>query len=757
MYDFKALSDYDFEILSKDLLQKYLNCHLEAFKKGRDGGIDLRYSCKASRDIIVQCKHYANSSFNNLKSNLTNAELPKIKKLLPKRYILITSLGLTPQQKDDLFTILSPYCQSTGDILGNDEINGLLRTHPDIEKSHYKLWLTSSTVLDRVVHSAVYGRSEITIARIQEKLQLYVQNKSFFTALKILHELNYCIISGIPGIGKSTLAEVLLVAHLDMGFEVIKISQNIEEAFQVYSSGKKQIFFYDDFLGQTGLDIKLSKNEDNDILEFINYIRKNNNSKFILTTREYILNQAKATYESLARSDFDIKKCTLLLSDYTKLDKAKILYNHIYFKKLPQKYIDNLLENNITSIVNHPNYNPRIIEIITTRLLPTNPQVFFKQIMYNLNNPTEIWRIAFEKQISDESRNLLLLLVSLPPRSKLTTVKEIFNHYHSEKSKIYLKSYSDNDFKNALRELDGNFIITDETTISFHNPSINDFLENYIMENDTEFNTLCNNAICFEQCVILYNLSSRTKHELINKYIGVFSEALLTTLYSFKFKGKVIRTSNNSLIDTNSSILKRILFLLEFNKVFQSVQIAQCINSIFENLATNFSLYGCTLKEYGELLTYISASDQTDILNESTVSDIRNYAIKKIQSYETNSLDDFRIFSIIEDYYPSLVNDDIISEIAAYFDEYQKDDIRSVRDWGHPDAIDDYSSSIEELGDYFNIDIRSSLHDLNKQKEDMEKNSDIEADDAYDRYRDNQIMSEVDDNYIKNMFDGLKS
>lgn len=756
MYDFKTLCDYDFEILSKDLLQKYLNCHLESFKKGRDGGIDLRYSrSKASRDIIIQCKHYANSSFSNLKSNLLNSELYKIEKLKPTRYIFITSLGLTPQQKDDLFTILSPYCHSTSDILGNDEVNGLLRTYSDVEKAHYKLWLTSTAVLDKIVHSAVYGRSEITIARIQEKLQLYVQNKSFFTALKILHKLNYCIISGIPGIGKSTLAEVLLITYLNMGFEVIKISQNIEEAFQVYSSGKKQIFFYDDFLGQTGLDIKLSKNEDNDILEFINYIKKNNNSKFILTTREYILNQAKATYESLARSDFDIKKCTLLLSNYTKLDKAQILYNHIYFKKLPRDYINNLLECNVMEIVNHPNYNPRIIEIITTRLLPNNPKDFFKKIMCNLNNPTEIWRIAFEKQISAESRNLLLLLVSLPPRSDLAIVKDIYNYYHSEKSKIYLKSYSDNDFRHALKELDGNFIMTDETTLNFHNPSINDFLENYIFENDTEFKILCKNAICFEQCVVLYNLSSRTKHILIKKYLDNFIEALLDNLYSFKFRGRLIRPSNPLLIRTNGSVLKRIMFLLEINNVFKNQQLFDYIKNIFENLASNFACYNGTLDEYGELLTDIFNSNQTNIINDSIVADIRNYAIEEIRNYKAHMLDDFKIFSIIEEHYPSLIDDDIKSEIATYFDEYQNDYTRNTGGWENSEEIDDYASFIEELGDYFNIDVKLTLKFLNKQKEALVDHNEENDDDAYDIYRENKMMSEVDDNYIRNMFDSL--
>jgi hypothetical protein len=49
MYDFKMLSDYDFELLTQDLLGKSLGCRLESFKKSKDKGIDLRYLCLSKK------------------------------------------------------------------------------------------------------------------------------------------------------------------------------------------------------------------------------------------------------------------------------------------------------------------------------------------------------------------------------------------------------------------------------------------------------------------------------------------------------------------------------------------------------------------------------------------------------------------------------------------------------------------------------------------------------------------------------------
>ena len=65
-YDFRSLSDYDFELLVRDLLQKELNTRLESFARGRDGGMDFRYKDKAGT-LVVQCKHYGD--YDQTRSN----------------------------------------------------------------------------------------------------------------------------------------------------------------------------------------------------------------------------------------------------------------------------------------------------------------------------------------------------------------------------------------------------------------------------------------------------------------------------------------------------------------------------------------------------------------------------------------------------------------------------------------------------------------------------------------------------------------
>ncbi len=228
-YDFRSLSPHDFELLCRDILQKPLGVRLESFTAGRDSGIDFRYRTKTDT-LIAQVKHYADSGYDALVRVLKQKERPKLEALKPTRYILATSVGLTPQRKDELFAVLSPWCVAASDILGKDDINNLLTQYEDIERQHFKLWLTSAGVLERVLHAGIFGDTEAHLDRIRLRLSRYVPNPSFERAQKLLEKARFCIVAGIPGIGKTTLVEVLLADLVDrQGFTAFRVAHDLSE------------------------------------------------------------------------------------------------------------------------------------------------------------------------------------------------------------------------------------------------------------------------------------------------------------------------------------------------------------------------------------------------------------------------------------------------------------------------------------------------------------------------------------------------
>lgn len=180
-------------------------------------------------------------------SNL-KGEVLKVRKLNPERYYVSTSVGLTPANKEEIKRLFAPYILDVSDIFGNDDLNNLLGQHCEVEKQYYKLWLTSTAVLENILHKAPVLWSDFELEDIKAHISTYVMNDSFDKAREILKNQNYVIISGIPGIGKTTLARMLVYYYLANGFEeFINLSGDIDTAAKLFKRDKKQVFFDEDF------------------------------------------------------------------------------------------------------------------------------------------------------------------------------------------------------------------------------------------------------------------------------------------------------------------------------------------------------------------------------------------------------------------------------------------------------------------------------------------------------------------------------
>jgi hypothetical protein len=102
-------------------------------------------------------------------------------------------------------------------------------------------------------------------------------------------------------------------------------------------------------------------------------------------------------------------RCVLAIEDYSFRQRATILYNHLYFSDLTPEYKQSLIDDDFyLEIVRHKKFNPRLIEWLSTyrRVRDVAADAFRLFVRDLLHNPSEIWRHAYERQISEAGRRL---------------------------------------------------------------------------------------------------------------------------------------------------------------------------------------------------------------------------------------------------------------------------------------------------------------------------------------------------------------
>lgn len=512
-YDFHQLSPHDFENMARDLLQVDLELTLESFKTGKDGGVDFSYAQSGS-NIVVQCKHYVRTGLAGLLRDLKK-ESVKVRKLKPQRYVLITSVPLSPANKDAIIKIIGADILNTSDVLGQDDLNNLLTKHPEIEGRHYKLWLASRAVLDRVLNNSVITQSEFKVRSVYKDIPRYVQTDAFPRALEILNRDRVVIIAGSPGVGKTTLANLLLYAHLENGYQAVVIQRDIQEGQSLFQEGMPQIFYYDDFLGATfrgDSGLALNHNEDRILIDFIAMVRSSPKARLVLTTREHILNQSLEKSERMRHSEIGDHKVILQISDYTFGQRAAILYNHLYFSELPAEYQDELLrEEFYFQIIKHYKYNPRLIEWLSTYRRVRNVAVadYKDFILHLLQDSSEIWRHAYENEISNAGRSLLLAVFTLNGRTSVPTLEKAFSALHAVRAERYAFQRRPEDFKVAIRELTGAFIkLTSTNVVEVLDPSVLDLLNSVIRDTTDNAIDLIRGATRFDQIERIWSFAN---------------------------------------------------------------------------------------------------------------------------------------------------------------------------------------------------------------------------------------------------------
>jgi DNA polymerase III delta prime subunit len=506
MSRFHAFSPEDFEELVADLLSEEASDRYEIFARGRDRGIDLRRGPTDGQLEIVQVKHYERSPFSALKTAAAN-EKGRLDQLdeKPDLYRFVTSQELTVGRKDELVAELRPYLSDSSQILGLADLELLLRRHPQVERMHPKLWLTGSTQLIDMVHAHVRDRSAALLADLEQAMPTYVRHSRFAEAQERLHQGRVLIVAGDPGVGKTTLAHMLIADALAEGYdEPIAVSRHTDEIRRVLDTTRKQVILYDDFLGRIALD-RLDKNQDRELTGLMRQVLRAPHTLFILTTREYILRHAIQLHEDLRHGGVEEHRLLLHLRHYSLLDRARIFLNHAYQStSLPTDAARTLLEDaSYLRILEHRNYNPRTIAYITGMAGPAlklpEPKAYLGLALSVLDDPSGMWGQTFRQELGADERALLLAVISA--RSEVTEA-DLRALYDAVAPRVGAEAGQEA-FQDSLRSLDDSMLRTyhdvGRVFAAGRDPSVDDYLQAHVAGHPEHALALLESARAFEQ------------------------------------------------------------------------------------------------------------------------------------------------------------------------------------------------------------------------------------------------------------------
>jgi|GEM_PF-317378 len=565
-YDFSTLNYADFEKLVCDLL----NCRFSdqnntaffrSFKEGKDQGIDLLHSTtKYDHDIVVQVKHYKKSPKSNLFNDLKTKEKPKVDELKPNTYVFVTSLPLNANDKKKIKNIFNPHLKNLADIYGQDDLNDILRLNQHIEENHYKLWFSSTQVLNKILTYKYEGRrNEFTEEILKKKFRLFVVTSDYFKAKASLKTNKFIIISGNPGVGKTTLSDMLIYDFIKDDYQLNIIYENIKEIENTLKLDEsKQVFYFDDFLGHTAAEISKLKSTDSVLIRLLSRIEKQKNKYVILNTRKFILSPFLDESEKLRNFNLLKAETQIELVYYTYGIKRKILDNHILESDLNND-LKIILYKLAKTICLHSSFTPRIIEFFTgSKVSNFNAVEFESFVTSNLENPKEIWSHAYRKQITDYDRFVLNTLYSLNGSSTKNDLEKAFNSRldYEVNNNNFLKPLDS--FNSSLRNLNEGFLnIDNNENISLINPSLIDYLDNFFAKNQQEKERVFISSIFIEQWYFFYQPFHSKKGVLPSKLLDHITSMIQENTHKLE-----ILSINN---DDNERIFNLLLFYYFFS------------------------------------------------------------------------------------------------------------------------------------------------------------------------------------------------
>lgn len=420
-------------------------------------------------------------------------------------------------------------------------------------------------------------------------------------------------------------------------------------------------------------------------------------------------------------------------------------------------------------IIEHPNYNPRIIEHITSvKFMNRNtPKDYQEAILRTLNNPEDVWHDEYYNRLLNIDRILLNTLFSLTDTLiEMDVLKYCFNYRLSTMSNV---DTTIDHFTTSIKRLNQSLIkIVDNKgeKVGVVNPSVNDFLNNQINRNNAELKSIKENVAHTSQVIKMFSPKSEDYIEkevkdkrILNYYFNDMNE-MLSLIVSQICRGEIFDISYKNYIDEFLST--------NFRNSYGSIFIksnTEILNTLFSQRFIKFytlDYYLRSIDNIKSIIKYLYIGDLIETINvlhacilklDITYSkDINKIFAERIEE-ELNSLpyDDelseylsnYNIHEIVYNKTKTMYGDfdmnDVINEIETLLTNDLQQEVCQL-------AVD-LPVTIKDLINFDSLEFNISLFDIKSYVEDFLSCDDYDE----DQYREDYL--EVNGSEIESIFE----
>lgn len=744
-YNLLTLESEEFQSLSVDLYSKIEGKDYSNTNVGSDGGIDGYFYIEGKKKNILQAKRYSTKS--KLKTDMKKEKLKmdKIQKEINK-YILFTSCKLQSKDKEAIFKIMKPYIKNVNDIYDYSDILTLISNYPSIELKYNKLWLPSSNVLfqslilivDRTFNKKIYEITKLHNEKKDEIIKKYVNTKYLDEALKIVENKGVLIISGMPYVGKTTLAYIICYLYENRKYEFVNIDKIDDYLSFNRKKNKRYIFFFDDFLGDIEYNISDEK-ETKKIIQVIEKFSRDQNDKLIITTREMVLNDGKSKSNSIDNFNLDLLKITVNIKEYTKEEKLQILIRHIDYYSVSLEQIRKFInDKKLLKIINHEHYFPKIVDQ-TFKYYNQETDDLVDEIILNLDDCHRIWKNIFENAVDTIEFKILAYLYfgyNNLDSNDLAKEMDLYGLTYDETINSIKRLERNLNLLKLIRQNNGKLII------EFFDPSIRDYLRKHIFDNFNSIRFMINektNQNILSSILYFYNIYTSLRENYSDIY-NWFNKYFLDSLEK-KINEDNIAFKEKSYKPKNYYSYNRMASFYNLLTITDNNMLKKIFNILIKDETDNYYY----LEIYGDISLKINDDEVNEFCN------------RKLDEYIEN-IDDNNYY-IVVDWKEFIEKHEKSKKLKEKIVEYEEAIPNDCDDeWGNVsykiDRNNETISYLEELNNWYDDsplcdaiskreEIISSLNDKNTDNEDLKDKNTFKKDSAiHNESSDDEILIE---------------